>query len=148
MKGRITAVLLAIVLSSCGIVTPPATPDGVAWGVPYTAQIVPNGSLAPFAAVTRGYHVRIENRYAENVFVIAHELAHVYTWHHKLNLSAWRGVPCGDGMEDRCNAAEAYADAVADAVLDADCALGDLGWPGAAPSGCRLPHPSEIHPLK
>ena len=145
---RLIAPLVGVFLMGCGMVLPPVAPSGTAWGIPYVAEIVPDGSLDPLDGYAVGYRVRVEAQYAGNTFLIAHELAHVWQWHHKRMMSEWRGVPCAVQAADRCTAHEAHADAVATAAARAGCLPGDLGWPGAAPSGCRLPHPSEIHPPK
>ncbi|GGL18199.1 hypothetical protein [Deinococcus radiotolerans] len=141
---RWSLTLLAALLTGCGQLLPPSSPTR-AWGVPYTALVVPDGSLNPFDGRADGYRVRIEARHASNTFLIAHELTHVWTWHHKRLMREWEGVPCAVQPAWHCTAREAHADAVAQAVVAAGCSAGDLGWPGVPPTGCTLPDPDDVH---
>lgn len=143
---RLTAPLVGAFLVGCGVILPPAAPSGTAWGIPYVAEIVPDGSLDPLDGYATGYRVRVEAQYAGDVFLIAHELAHVWQWRHKRLMSEWRGVPCAVQPASHCNPREAHADAVGLAVLRAGCGPGDLGWPGGTVTGCRLPDPAEVRP--
>ncbi|GGR63000.1 hypothetical protein GCM10008959_26370 [Deinococcus seoulensis] len=137
--------LLALLLAGCGLLVPPVSPLR-AWGVPFMAEVVPAGALAPFQGFATAYHVRVEAPYTADVFLVAHELAHVWQWHHRNLMRDWAGVPCAVQVPGHCTPREAHADAVALAVLAAGCLPGDLGWPGGAVSGCVLPDPASIRP--
>lgn len=108
--------------------------------------MVPAGSLDPFDGYAVAYRVRVEVPFAADVFLIAHELTHVWQWHHRRLMSEWAGAPCAVQPASHCSAREAHADAVALAVVAAGCGAGDLGWPGGAVTGCAVPDPVSIRP--
>lgn len=131
-----------LLLMACGTLLPPAAPSGRAWGVPYTLAYIPAGSLSPLYGQTIGHQVQIDERARGNLFVLAHELTHVYDWVHGLPVR-WIGQPCAVQPASHCglSGVEAHADAVAIAVMRAGCNAGDLGIPDVTPSGCILPDP-------
>lgn len=132
----------AFFLSACGSLLPPLS-GPQAWGVPYTAILAPPGSLAPFQARTVGYRVEVEQA---STFLVAHELTHVWQWHHRTLAREFAGHPCPMQPDWNCTPLEAQADTVALAVIAAGCLPGDLGWPGEPESGCLLPDPAGVRP--
>jgi len=145
---RYFASLAGAFLVGCGFVLPPAQPSGIAWGIPFVAEAVPDGALDPLDGYAVGYRVQVEAQYVGSAFLIAHELAHVWQWHHKRLLGEWRDVPCAVQVASRCNAREAHADAFAVAFIQAGCLPGDLGWPGGTVTGCRVPDPQNVPRIK
>jgi hypothetical protein len=143
---RILALLTGgvLLLVSCADFTPPAEPSGVVWGVPYTAQVVPEGSLGVYSGYTTGYRVKVQAS-SQDAWVIAHELTHVWQWQHGTP-AVWQGATCSRQPAWHCTNREAQADAVADAALAANCGPGDFGWPAGRVMGCLLPDPASVQP--
>jgi hypothetical protein len=134
-----------LLLGSCADFIPPAEPSGVAWGVPYLAQIVPHGSLGVYSGYTTGYRVRVDEAVSQDPFTVYHELTHVWQAAHGTP-AVWQGASCSHQPAWHCTAREAQADAVADAALAAHCLPGDVRWPSGTVTGCALPDPAAVRP--
>lgn len=54
---RLVAPFVGAFLMGCGVILPPAAPSETAWGIPYVAETVPDGSLDPFDGYVTGYRM-------------------------------------------------------------------------------------------